>query len=73
MKNESKSLREIYNDKYVPSEMEQNPLLAVEALGFLKCLNQFTPNEPWIDFEKLMLTLVIASTVEKKREESNHE
>ncbi|MBO7695362.1 MAG: hypothetical protein J6T10_22285 [Methanobrevibacter sp.] len=67
MKNESKTLREIYNDKYDPRAMEDNPLLAVEAIGYLKCLRQFTPNEPWIEFEDFMLTSLLMTQFDKKR------
>lgn len=73
MKEKSKSLKDIYNEMYDPSEMEHNPLKAVEARGYLKCLKQFLPSESWIEIEDIMLMLVIKTMVGKKWKEAKDE
>ena len=63
--NKSKNHKEIFQEKY-PSDFLKDtaPLGAVEALGYLKCLQQFLPSDKWIEeYKTLMLTLVTVETL----------
>ena len=51
MKRESKTLKEIFREKYNPKEFAKNPLLCCEAVGYLKALRQFQPCEEWVNEE----------------------
>lgn len=57
MERESKTLKEIFKEKYNPKEIEKNPLLCCEAVGYLKALRQFQPCEEWVneEFQKLLI------------------
>lgn len=61
MKRESKTLKEIFREKYNPKEVSKNPLLCCEAIGYLKALNQFLPNEEWLqeELEILLICLLL--------------
>lgn len=47
----SKGYKEIYEEKYSVEFLKDNPLHMVEAIGYLKCLEQFLPSEKWISNE----------------------
>ena len=51
MKRESKTLKEIFREKYNSKEFAKNPLLCCEAVGYLKALRQFQPCEEWVNEE----------------------
>lgn len=57
MKRESKTLKEIFREKYNPKEVAKNPLLCCEAIGYLKALRQFQPCEEWVN-EELEILLI---------------
>lgn len=60
----SKSTKEIYEKKYPKEEVLKNPLIAIEAIGWLKCTEQYMPSlSKWIDLEiKFLLTIVAVSS-----------
>ena len=45
MEKRSKTNKEIFEEKYAPRAMFDNPLLIVEAIGYLKALIQCCPTE----------------------------
>ena len=57
MKRESKTLKEIFREKYNPKEVAKNPFLCCEAVGYLKALRQFQPCEEWVN-EELEILLI---------------
>ena len=59
MKRESKTLKEIFREKYNPKEVAKNPLLCCEAVGYLKALRQFQPGEEWVNEELESLLICI--------------
>lgn len=60
MEERSKTNKEIYEQKYPIEELEQNPVLCVEAMGYLKALEQYLPSEQkWVEFEKQVLMLAL--------------
>lgn len=67
MKQKSKSMKEVYLSMYDSETIKNNPLKAVEARGFLKCLKQFMPSEDWIEVEDIMLIMLIKVLSEKWR------
>lgn len=61
MEERSKTNKEIYEQKYPSEELFRNPMLCVEAMGYLKALIQYFPSEKnWAvskESELLMITL----------------
>ena len=55
----SKGYKEIYEEKYPVESFADNPLRMVEAIGYLKCLEQFLPSEKWIRIEIQILLVGI--------------
>lgn len=52
----SKSTKEIYHETYPHEMIVKNPLIATEAIGWLKCTKQYIPSlSDWIDIEILYL------------------
>lgn len=45
MEERSKTNKEIFEQKYPFEEVSRNPLLCVEAVGYLKALIQYFPSE----------------------------
>lgn len=45
MEKRSKTNKEIFEQKYPFKELTQNPILCVEAVGYLKALIQYLPSE----------------------------
>lgn len=39
-----KTAMEIFEELYPTKEIEDNPILMVEAIGYLNCLEQFVPS-----------------------------
>lgn len=63
MERESKTLKEIFREKYNTKEILNNPLLCCEAVGYLKALKQFSPSEKWINDELEMLFFCFALNI----------
>lgn len=63
--NKSKTHKEIFQEKYPAQYLKETaPLGAAEALGYLKCLQQFLPTDKWIEeYKTLMLTMVSVETL----------
>ncbi len=60
MEERSKTNREIYEQKYPHEELEQNPIICVEAIGYLKALEEYLPSEQkWVEIEKHSLMLAL--------------
>lgn len=59
MERESKTLKEIFREKYNPKEVAKNPLLCCEAVGYLKALKQFSPCEKWVNDELEILLICL--------------
>lgn len=60
MEERSKTNKEIYEQKYPVEELSQNPILCVEAIGYLKALEEYLPSEQkWVEIEKTALSLVL--------------
>ena len=60
MEKRSKTNKEIFEQKYPFKELEQNPLLCAEAIGYLTALIQYLPCEQkWVDSKMSDLLLII--------------
>lgn len=58
MEERSKTNMEIYVEKYPIKEVEENPMLCAEAIGYLKALKEYFPSEQkWIEGEMSALML----------------
>ena len=59
-KRNSKTHKEIFEEKYDIEKIKDNPIMLGEAMGYLKCLEQFFPSEKWIRANRdLILTIMI--------------
>lgn len=59
MEKRSKTNKEIFEQKYPFKELTQNPILCVEAVGYLKALIQYLPSEQnWADNKMKELVLI---------------
>lgn len=59
MKERSKTNKEIYEQKYPSEELAENPILCVEAIGYLNALKEYFPSEQkWVEDEMAVLMLV---------------
>ena len=68
-KRESKTMKEIYEEKYNAKKFAENPLYVVEAIGYIKALIQFMPAEKWIKVEyKLLMLFLPLAMAELKRD-----
>ena len=66
-KERTNTTKEIYRKTYPMESILENPLEAVEAIGWLRCTKQYVPYlSEWIDSEIGKLMLVIAFTVIKE-------
>lgn len=56
----SKSTKEIYNERYPRVGFFDNPLKAIEAIGWLRCTEEYIPSlTDWIEQEiSFLLTLL---------------
>lgn len=60
MEERSKTNKEIYEQKYPFEEVSHNPLLCVEAMGYLKALIQYFPTEKnWVYSKMSDLMLIM--------------
>lgn len=62
MKRNSKSSMEIFWELYPASQLAENPVKCIEAIGWLKCTKQYIPTlEDWIEstIDTLIETLAI--------------
>ena len=64
MERESKTLKEIFREKYNRKEVVKNQLLCCEAVGYLKALKQLSPSEKWINDELEILLFCFALNIE---------
>lgn len=56
MERSSKNLMELFKEKYPFEEISSNPLQMAEALGYLRCLTEFSPSlEDEILIQKLKI------------------
>ena len=61
MEKRSKTNKEIYEQKYPHKNIAQNPMLCVEAIGYLRALEEYFPNErEWTEIEISALLLALA-------------
>ena len=63
-----KSTKEIYNETYPREEILENPLIALEAIGWLKCTEQYIPSlSSWV-YEEItfLLTVVVLYFIETR-------
>lgn len=59
MEERSKTNKEIYEQKYPFEKLEKNPILCVEAIGYLKALKEYFPSEQkWVEDKMTFLMLV---------------
>lgn len=61
MEERSKTNKEIFEQKYPHDDCLESPMMCVEAMGYLKALEEYLPSEQkWIKIEKqdLMLALL---------------
>lgn len=65
MEERSKTNEEIYEEKYPFEKVSRNPLLCVEAVGYLKALTQYLPSEQKWAVTKLkeLLTIMLFFTI----------
>lgn len=64
MEERSKTIKELYLEKYHTKEALESPMLCAEAIGYLKALTDYFPSkEKWVDGEirELMLRLFFFS------------
>ena len=60
MKERSKTNKEIYEEKYPIKKLSENPIICVEAIGYLKALKEYFPNEQkWVESEMSALMLAV--------------
>ena len=60
MNERSKTNKEIYEHLYPFEEVSQNPMICIEAIGYLKALTQYFPNEQkWAISEMSSLMLIV--------------
>ena len=60
MNEKSKTNKEIFEQKYPPKELAQNPILCAEAIGYLEALIEYLPSEEkWAHTKKLELLLML--------------
>lgn len=60
MMKEEKTIQEIFEQKYPPKKLVRNPLLCTEAIGYLKAVTFYFPQEKeWAEISMSMLTLLI--------------
>ena len=60
MEERSKTNKEIFEQKYPIEEVEENPMLCAEAIGYLKALKEYFPNEQkWVESEMSALMLTV--------------
>lgn len=60
MEKRSKTNKEIFEQKYPAEELAENPILCVEAIGYLKALIEYLPSEQkWVEDEMAVLMLVL--------------
>ena len=60
MEERSKTNKEIFEEKYPLEEVEENPMLCAEAIGYLKALKEYFPNEQkWVESEMSALMLAV--------------
>ena len=60
MEERSKTNKEIFEQKYPIEEVEENPMLCAEAIGYLKALKEYFPNEQkWVESEMSALMLAV--------------
>ena len=61
MEERSKTIKELYLQKYHTKEVLENPMLCAEAIGYLKALKEYLPSEEkWIEdeMEELMIRVI---------------
>lgn len=57
---EEKTKHEIFEQKYPAKELADSPMLCAEAIGYLKALMFYFPQEKeWVEISLSMLTLII--------------
>lgn len=60
MEERSKTIMEIFKQKYPIADLLENHMLCAEAMGYLKALEEYLPSEQkWIEKEKQALMLVM--------------
>lgn len=60
MEKRSKTIKEIYEQKYPKEKLAKNPVLCAEAIGYLKALREYCPSEQkWIENEIELWVLTI--------------
>lgn len=60
MEERSKTNNQIYSQKYPVEELAKNPMLCVEAMGYLKALKEYFPNEQkWVEAEMTVSMLAL--------------
>lgn len=60
MEERSKTIKEIFEQKYPITDWEENPILCAEAIGYLTALEEYLPSEQiWIVKKKRLLTLAL--------------
>lgn len=65
MEKRSKSTMELFHKKYPAKKLVTNPFLMAEAIGWLKCTEQYCPSlSKEIDNEISAILLVLSSSAE---------
>lgn len=60
MEERSKTIKEIYEQKYPFKEVSSNTMLCAEAVGYLKALIQYFPSEEkWVSSKMKDLMLIM--------------
>lgn len=60
MEERSKTNKEIFETLYPIEKLRENPIMCAEALGYLKALIQYFPNEEkWVDSRQAELLLIM--------------
>lgn len=63
MQRNSKTLKEIYREKYPIKDTVKKPTLCSEAVGYLKGILQFNPSEEWINDEILIMLIMLMGSL----------
>ena len=66
MQRNSKTLEEIYKEKYPVKELKKCPILCAEAVGYLRGILQFNPSEKWIKGEIIILLFMFTAFLDNE-------
>ena len=67
----TKNHKEIFTERFPLNDVESNPYVATEAMGYLEALEQFLPTDEWIKECKKKIVKVLIKRVIKEMSDGN--